>query len=521
MAIGKTERLHHFAVRVLAAIVSGFLLWLSQFTGAWGMLAWISLVPLLWATCEVGPMQAALLGFFAGMVGFGLAGEWALLFGVHAWLALTSVLSLYMAGFAGIVAFARRGTAFGLIWIAPSAWILMDWARTRFPVGGIGLAQLGYSQVDLIWGRLAVWGGGILVSGFLLGVNGAVAELVATSRGGSEARRARVSLAVGVAAVLLIGGGALALLAPRTSSAGEMRIAVIQPYDENRGLDAFEERERWVLRRLEADSIDLGTRNDLIVWPEASLRSSSPESDSNTAEAVARTARATGSWILANGQPLSESGDTFVNRNYLFNPAGALVATSDKEKLVPFGEYVPWRGFWSGWVSSIERVPLDAIPGEYQTFHVPKGALGAVICFESTTSDPVMRSVRDGANVVIVQTNNRSFEWSSLSRQHVTASRMRAIESGRPVVHAAISGITAFIGPDGSVVAETALFERASVSKGVELKSGLTPYARRGDGPIVVASVIIFGIATAARLRRPVVPGKRATHADRRGLSNK
>lgn len=158
VAIGKTERLHHFAVRVLAAIVSGFLLWLSQFTGAWGMLAWISLVPLLWATCEVGPMQAALLGFFAGMVGFGLAGEWALLFGVHAWLALTSVLSLYMAGFAGIVAFARRGTAFGLIWIAPSAWILMDWARTRFPVGGIGLAQLGYSQVDLIWGRLAVWG---------------------------------------------------------------------------------------------------------------------------------------------------------------------------------------------------------------------------------------------------------------------------------------------------------------------------------------------------------------------------
>lgn len=520
MAIGKTERPQRIAIGASAAILSGLLFWLSQLTGAWGLIAWIALVPLLWAICEVRPAQAALLGFVAGIVTFGLTGEWALLFGVHAWLALASAMGLYVAGFAGIVAFARRSTAFGLIWIAPSAWVLMDWARTRFPLGGIGLAQLGYSQVDFVWGKLAVWGGGILVSGFVLAINGAFAELVVNSRAGSGPKKKRALLAAGAVGTLLFAGGTLALLAPKTSSAGEMRIAVVQPYDENRGLDSIEEREMVVLRRLEADSIDLGVGNDLIVWPEASLRSSSPESDSSTAEALARTGRVTGSWILANGQPLGADGESFVNRNYLFNPSGALVATSDKEKLVPFGEYVPWRWFWSGWVSSIERVPLDAIAGEYQTLHVPKGALGAIVCFESTTSGPVIQSVQDGANVVIVQTNNRSFEWSSLSRQHVTASRMRAIEAGRPVIHAAISGISAFIGPDGSVFAETALFERASISDGVELRAGLTPYARRGDGPIVVASAIILGMAAVGALRRTAATRSKAPCADRQGPSD-
>lgn len=471
------------------------------------MAGWIALAPLLCAIADAGPAKAALLGFLAGVVAFGLAGEWTLLFGFHAWLALTSALSLYAAGFAAIVAFARRGTALGLIWIAPAVWILMEWARSRFPLGGFGLAQLGYTQVDLAWGQLGVWGGGIFVSGLLLAVSGAIAELALAVRGGTVATfNGRVS---GAAVVLLVVfGWVLAMQAPSTLPAGEMKIAAVQPYDVNRGLDAAEENEKFVLRRLEVDSVGLGPGNDLIVWPEASLRASVPEADFDTAQAVERTARATGSWILANGQPLGADGMSFMNRNYLYDPSGTLISSSDKEKLVPFGEYVPWREFWSGWVSSIERVPLDAIPGEYRTFHMPKGDLGTIICFESTTSEPVIRSVRDGANVVIVETNNRSFEWSSLSRQHVTASRMRAIESGRPVIHAAISGITAFIDSDGSVLAETALFERASIGRQVELRDGLTPYARRGDGPLVIASVIIVGIAFAGAVGR-----------SRRGLS--
>lgn len=511
---GKAEWHRHFAAKASAAVASGFLFWLSQFTGAWGAVAWISLVPLLWAICKAGLFQAALLGFCAGMVAFGLTGEWALLFGVHAWLALVSVMSLYLATFAGMVAFLRRRIPFGLVWIAPSVWILMDSVRTRFPLGGIGLAQLGYSQVDLIWGKLAVWGGGILVSGFLVAVNGAFTELIVMSSGTSKSRHKRLLVVAGAAALFLIAGGAVTSLAPDTPSVGEMKIAVVQPYDENRGLDAAEEQDKAILRRLEADSIKLGTGNDLIVWPEASLRSSSPESDRSTAEALVRTGEVTGSWILANGQPLGADGDTFVNRNYLINPSGTLVAVSEKEKLVPFGEYVPWRSFWSGWVSSIERVPLDAHPGEYRTFHVPKGALGTIVCFESTTSGPAVKSVKEGANVVIVQTNNRSFEWSSLSRQHVSASRMRAIEVGRPVIHAAISGITAFIWPDGSVIAKTALFERVSISKTVELKAGLTPYARRGDGPVVIVSLIIIGIAAASALQRSRVHESGETFAD-------
>lgn len=476
------------------AILSGALWWACSLGGVAGILGLVALVPLMIAFDGAHVGRSAILGFISGFVAFGLMGEWSLLFGTHAWLALTAAASSYMAIYSGLVTALTRRRGLSLVWVAPAAWVLMDWSRTRFPIGGFGLAQIGYSQVDLAWGEMAAWGGGILVSAYLVAVNALVAFWV------GRAIKAEVSVAFSMKiACAILGLLAVGLLAgptaPSTTADGSMRIAVVQPYDENRALDSQEEADKVILRRLEEDSIRLGNSNDLIVWPEASLRASDPSEDYETREAIRATAMATNAWILANGQPLNADARTFVNRNYMFDPTGHLVASSDKEKLVPFGEYVPWRGLWSGWVTSINRVPFDAIPGEYQTFRLPMGAIGAVICFESTTSGPAVRATRDGASVIVVVTNNRSFEWSTLSRQHVQASRMRAIETGRSVVHAAISGISAFIGPGGSIDEATGLFERAAISRDVELRSGLTPYARFGDAPIVTVSLILIGLS--------------------------
>lgn len=478
----------------LGAIATGAMYWLALKGGPWGLLGFIALVPLLVGISGATIVASALWSGLAGLIAFGLTGEWALLFGDHAWLALTLVTSIYLMAFAVGVSVLTSRQRSNLIWIAPAMWAILDWVRMRFPLGGYGLAQLGYSQVGLIWAGLARWGGGLLVSTLLVAINAGIATGIVTAKDSRPSFRA-ASIWASYTVSLLILGAVVTVVAPGPAAAGSMRITALQPYDFNRALTPSEESENMLLDRLETDTERFGAGSELVVWPEASLRSPDPANDHGTRQAIRRAAENSGAWILANGQPLTEDLDGFVNRNFLFNPDGELVAISDKEKLVPFGEYVPWRSLWRGWVSSTERIQLDGRPGEYLTFRMPSGDVGALICFESTFPDPSRNAVQDGAQLLVVLTNNRSFEWSSLSRQHVAATRMRAIETGRTVVHSAISGISALVTPDGSVVSEIDLFERGALSTDVELRSGLTPYARLGDLPLVGFSFLLVSLA--------------------------
>ena len=177
---------------------------------------------------------------------------------------------------------------------------------------------------------------------------------------------------------------------------------------------------------------------------------SDPETDPILRAEIVRIAERHDAYVLVN---VIERGPRGLVRNTdrLYAPDGHLVGSYSKRHLVPFGEYVPWRSHL-GFIGALDQVPEDFTPGTHpEVFRVGRSRVGTLICFESAFSGLARDTVRAGAEVIVVSTNNRSYRRSGNSAQHLESSRMRAAETGRAVVQAAVSGISAVISPAGTV----------------------------------------------------------------------
>ena len=135
-------------------------------------------------------------------------------------------------------------------------------------------------------------------------------------------------------------------------------------------------------------------------------------------------------------------------------------------------------------------------------FPVAGPQVGSVICFESAFGPLVRDSVRKGAEMVVVSTNNRSYHRSGNTDQHLANSQMRAAETARPVLQASVSGISAVIDPDGTVHDTTGLFEKAIVRTTVATTTGETPYVRFGEWIVALSSLVLIGAAASSQLVR-------------------
>src|SRR6266508_1952087 len=181
----------------------------------------------------------------------------------------------------------------------------------------------------------------------------------------------------------------------------------------------------------------------------------------------------------------------------LFTPGGQLADRYRKRRLVPFGEYVPMASLM-GRILPVTRegVPFDKIPGRrLEPMTVDGTRVGAIICWESTYPEDSRTLVREGAQVLLVSTNNASFGEGPASLQHLAASQLRAVEEGRTVVQAAVSGVSAVISPDGVASRRTGLYQQATLRIPVTPRDGLTLYARAGR--LIEAAMIAIAVATA------------------------
>lgn len=287
----------------------------------------------------------------------------------------------------------------------------------------------------------------------------------------------------------------------RPVSTGQLRYALLQGNDKDRYLTEQEIDEQYLTNSHFALASRLRGPFDLIVFPESSL-DTDPRVDPALAARIATLAAADDSAVLVNTTADGPRPNTLRNVNLLYGPDGTLEGTYDKQHLVPFGEYVPWRPLF-GWVSELRMVPEDMVPGRSDVlFRVAGHPVGTVICFESAFGPLVRSFVRDGAELIVVSTNNRSYRTSANSAQHVALSQMRAAETARPVLHASISGITAVIDASGKVESRTRLFHNAVVTGTVTTERGQTPFVRYGDW-IVWLSALGLGVgALTAGLRR-------------------
>jgi apolipoprotein N-acyltransferase len=230
-----------------------------------------------------------------------------------------------------------------------------------------------------------------------------------------------------------------------------------------------------------------------VIWPESTL-DRDPADEPEFAEAI-RGAAARAKAPLLVGTSIDVGTERFRNVSMLFNREGRVIETYDKIHLVPYGEYVPGRRFLEPLIKELELVPRDGLPGEEPVvFEIPQGKFASVICFESIFPGLVRRFIQGGAGLLIVSTNNSSFERSAASEQHLAFSQVRAAEHGVWVAHAALTGISAVIDPQGRVLEQTGLFRQALLTPTVRFATRKTVYASFGDWLPALSGVFIVGV---------------------------
>lgn len=482
---------------LLIAGLSGALLSLSLPPADLGWIAFLAPAPLLWLVRTARPRQGLLLGFVFGITYFGAVLYWILLFGELGWTALVVASAAYVAVF-GLLAPALWRPAHP-VWSSlglAALWTILEWARERWPLGGFSWGQLGSSQVgDAALLRLAsvagVWGLSFVV------ILVAALLLLAIER---VRRRPPVAAAyVGACLVLVLAPGLIPVLAPDGRSVDiaaiqvDVRRAASQdPVQEDRAVTMMNARLHETLRT---------DPPDLAIWGEGALDPGSM-TDPVTLAGVEDAIASVGAPTLAGAVTVDPGGDQRTEV-LVFDGRGRIVDRYAKVHLVPFGEYVPWRRSLD-WISAIDQIPVDRVPGErIHTLRAPGlPPFGAPICYENSFPELERTFVRRGASFLVLTTNNASYDMTAASRQHLLMTRLRAVETGRWIAHAAVSGISAVVDPWGRVVAERGLFVPGITRATMQASGRETLYVRLGDWVPLLSLVLVLGVFLLPRDRR-------------------
>jgi apolipoprotein N-acyltransferase len=515
------------ALRVVAALATGAALAAAFPAADVGALALVALVPLLLATETLRPRQAATLGYLAGLTFFGLHLLWIAQFlswtGAVAWLAwgaLSAVQAVFVAAFFALVPATRPLGAWRLA-VLPACWAVLELVRAHHPIGGFPWGLLATSQHDagplLPLARVV---GGFGLAAVIVAVNLAVAfwlrAVAASRRPGpmGDATPAAAGPGRRLAALaglpLLVAGllaSRLAVPDPPPPSGPPLEVAVVQAgLRGGHGLAQGQTTEQVFdnhVRHTESLAGAPGGPPDLVVWGEGAA-DADPLANPDRQAAVARAATAAGAPILL-GATTRVDATHRATEALLFTPGGQLADRYQKRRLVPFGEFVPLGGVLGRLIPATrEGVPYDKVPGQrLEPLLIDGARVGPLICWESAYPGDARQLTRDGARLLLVMTNNASFGTGAGPRQHLAAGQLRAVETGRTVVQAAVTGISAVIEPSGGTRAETGLYQQTVVRVAADTRDGGTWYVRFGRGvEALLVGIAVGGLVLAGVLSR-------------------
>jgi apolipoprotein N-acyltransferase len=406
--------------------------------------------------------------------------------------------------------------------VVPSCWLLTEWLRSWQALGGpwavFGVSQWQHPAIL----ALAAVGGVWLISFALVLANVAIVLAIeslprvgAAVLPGASVRPGLAGLGV-AAALASVGAGPLAFALTQPSPAvRQVTIAMVQP-----GLIAnaslASHASQTLTAELSRDGTIGGIRPDLIVWGESSIDEdlTLPKSHAllTQFEALSAADRAD---LLVN-QDATVAGKGHEKWSVLVSPTG-VKGIYIKTRLVPFGEYIPFRQ-QLGWLTKISKAASsNMIPGTgahllYATDRQGRPLpIGVLICFESAFPDMARVEADLGAQLIVYQSATSTFQGTWGPDQHASLGAVRAAETGRPVVQAALTGDTvaydargrllAWMGQDGHGV--------VTVRLGLPAASARTVYDRLGDYVPWAALAIVVAAALVMFANSRGLPGRR------------
>ena len=485
-------------------------LWSTVAAVAAGLILVAAFPPIdLWWVAPFGVALLALAthrrGFWAG-AGLGTLAGLAFLVPLLSWAGLQvgSVWLFLPAGFAPFFGLAGGLSALAspLVdrwrWSWPvvtgAMWVLQEALRDRVPFGGFPWGRLAFSQGDSPLLALAALGGAPLVTFAVAAVGGLVVLAVHSGIRWAAAR------ALGLAVLIVV----LPLLMPLGGAAGpSLTVAVVQGNVPRLGFD-FNAQRRAVLDNHVNATLALARevaagqrpRPDLVVWPE-NASDIDPLANADAKARITEAANAIGVPILVGGL-LDGPGNRVRNVGMVWEPGMGPSQTYVKRHPVPFAEYVPFRDIVRMITDKVDLVRSDFVAGtEPGVLRIGRAIVGDVICFEVAYDEVVRDTVTGGANLLVVQTNNATFNEAE-ARQQLAMVRLRAVEHGRYGVMASTVGVSAVVDPAGSIFDATSFNTQDVRVREVRLISARTIATRLGAVPeLAMVAVALAAVVTA------------------------
>jgi len=487
------------AGRALLCLLAGSIFTLGLAPFDLKLLSLVSMALFTLALTDQSWRPSLMLGWCFGLGFFGAGVSWVYVsinvYG-HAPLVLALTLTtLFCAGLA--LLFALQAAVFALlrpaqlglrIILFACLWVAFEWLRTWLLTGFPWLFA-GYVALDTVMAGWAPVIGVLGVSWLVAVTASAVAEIVID-------RRASRGITLASWIVSIAGAGYLLSSVQWTEPTGKARkVAIYQP---NIALEDTWDRDNApiLLNDFLEHANAYSPSSDLVVWPEGALPFYFDQAPGYMSEL--RRIASSNEGTIVTGMPTRIG-------NRRFNSIVAVGQSSqayNKQKLVPFGEFVPLEESLRGVIDFFDLPMSNFSKGDASQLPLSSsmGSLAPFICYEIVYPDFVAKGSRS-SNLLITISNDAWFGSSHGPHQHFQMARYRALELQKPLIRGANNGITAIINEQGGIVAKLPQFERATLEDEVTPREGLTPFARLGSAPILMIS-LIFPLFIGIKARR-------------------
>ena len=544
----------------LAAICSGFLYaaCFPPFNLTW--FCWIALTPLIAAIWFSGGesrhpwLRNLLLGYVAGLTFFWIVFSWLTTVTILGWFVLEFYMAIYVAIwalFCGLVRprpkinragsskweqmlsqartsvtpppspWTRSTNNLRLALLLAAAWTTLEWLRgwvfSGFGWNGLGVALHDNWPLIQIAELTGVAGLSFLIAFVNVIILTTAYRLVVEAR--TRVMRPHFDFTFTMAAIVgvLVFGFRATQVPP---AAKPLRVAAVQSnVPQNQKFDPqFTRRIFDQFRRLSEIALRSNPPPELLVWPESSMPGPVLEDQESYKFVTDLAADADADFLLGT---IDEDGGDVYNAAILLSEGGERVQMYRKVHLVPFGEFVPGRHT----VPLLARIVGDQVPGDFKAgkehtvFTLTNGdvQVAPLICFEDTIGELARQFVvptetSPGANLLVDVTNDGWFQHSAGSPQHLANAIFRCIETRRPMLRAANTGVTCFINQFGRVTQELrdetgSTFTEGVLSGDIKVPSEheLTFYARHGElfaKACAVITLIAIVLTSLTRWRR-------------------
>lgn len=390
------------------------------------------------------------------------------------WLAFLPALGM------GLVRRFVRHNGPGFLLAMPAAWILMEWLRgvlfTGFP-----WLSIGYSQTSSPLGGMAPWLG---VYGVGL-VSALLAGLVAWTWA-KETRRALWVIGMPLVALIVFATELAGRVDFSQPAAPPTPVRLLQgniPQAVKWSPEAVEPTLQTYIKLL----LDTPPGTRLVVMPESAIPLFRDEAESLLRGMAQWSAQHQTAIILGIDERNTSPDGLKVYNSALLIQGNAPMRSYHKRHLVPFGEYLPLRPI-------LGRIANQLVPGQGDfnagsgsgDLALPEGEAGMSICYEAAFGNELRDDVYNGARFLVNISNDDWFGNTIAPHQHLQMAQMRARETQRDMVRATNTGITVFIDRWGHVVKRLPQFDTAGLNGVIRPRTGLTPYVRWGDGPVLL-----------------------------------